>query len=35
MIAAERRALEKEVFVLGGDLYDRTPKGFARAARLR
>lgn len=35
MIAAERRALEKEAFTLGGALYDRKPRAFARAARFR
>ena len=35
MIAAERRALEKEAFALGDELYDRKPKAFAARARLR
>jgi CHAD domain-containing protein len=35
MIATERRALEKEAFALGGDLYDRNPKAFANKARLK
>jgi CHAD domain-containing protein len=35
MIAAERRALEKEAFALGEDLYDGKPKAFASRARLR
>ncbi len=34
MIAAERRALEKEAFALGDALYDRKPKAFAARARL-
>jgi CHAD domain-containing protein len=35
MIAAERRALEKEAFALGRALYRRKPKAFAKKARLR
>ncbi len=35
MIAAERRALEKEAFALGDELYRRKPKAFAAKARLR
>jgi len=34
MIAAERRALEKEAFTLGDALYGRKPKAFAARARL-
>ncbi|HET7717664.1 MAG TPA: CHAD domain-containing protein [Bauldia sp.] len=35
MIAAERRALEKEAFAIGSRLYRRKPKAFAAKARLR
>ena len=35
MIAAGRRALEKEAFALGEELYERKPKAFAAKARLR
>jgi CHAD domain-containing protein len=35
MIAAERRALEKEAFALGAKLYDRKPKAFAKQTHSR
>ncbi len=35
MIAKERRSLEKEAFILGGKIYKRKPKRFARKARLK
>lgn len=34
MIAVERRSLENEAFAIGGKLYGRKPKAFARKARL-